>query len=646
MKAGQDEQNQAEENQVKENQVKEKQEKERRRLPKLKNPKKIWKNRKHNKNSHTTEEVLDLEEVQEEQLEEVSRRLITREEQLFRQDPPSEEDEDQLLKDLEALRLQIWMAVNSSFSCSSSVQQEVLRSAVASIQQQEAQDQRWRCSEERVPEWRPQKFLSAHHSLLHNIVDSRLTQALKEDLSAAGGLSSPTKQQVCCLGRRVKEDLLAVERGVKDCYPPHMDILNLYAGLYHQGFSAHLNHLAASGPGPEDCTYLLFWNNYCYPQEILKHGDLDGKIKTACLGSLLQLDHLNKLEDQYLIHKQDQVKLWLNNMLKTEEEAWLKGGAPEILDQYRFSPLAVDCIQVMDNSLTEFRSVIRDERKAQSITAHLESFLGSYRKSLEEFVKGDHSNGGPVVKAQLFCEQQLRDYITGQTGSLSQQQQRCCLDALDALRECGYKTLTASIQTDLKVSLRHLWTPGWLDGSLPVVQSLLDSLQQHLPHLEELEPLCRQAVLCGLHQDVAVQYVKRMMKSRMKSREQQVGGAQQMVDDAQKLSDFFSQQDCSESLWLGDVLRGLAEILQLEDPGSVQLEMVSVARRFPDLSDAHVLALLSVKTGLSAADVRSIRRSVEENRCPGDAVVQTPPFFSRVKVKWINNKMNQMGLKS
>lgn len=62
------------------------------------------------------------------------------------------------------------------------------------------------------------------------------------------------------------------------------------------------------------------------------------------------------------------------------------------------------------------------------------------------------------------------------------------------------------------------------------------------------------------------------------------------------------------------------------------------------LSGAHVSALLSLKIGLSAADTRSIRRSVEENRHGDVSTNYSPPFFSKIKVKWIDNKMNQMGL--
>lgn len=72
--------------------------------------------------------------------------------------------------------------------------------------------------------------------------------------------------QVCRMGKRVKEDLLVVVRTVKDCYPPQMDILNLYAGFYHRSFSARLTELAASGLEPDDCSYLLLWINHYYPQ--------------------------------------------------------------------------------------------------------------------------------------------------------------------------------------------------------------------------------------------------------------------------------------------------------------------------------------------------------------------------------------------
>lgn len=133
-------------------------------------------------------------------MEEVSRKLIIREEQLFSQDSPSEEEEDRLQRDFEALRLQLWMAIHNTFTPtppSSSGKLEVLRSAVVSIQQQEVQDQRWMdCQEDRVPVWRPQKCFSTHNSLLQNIVESRMMKTTEDESGGADGLSSPLKREV------------------------------------------------------------------------------------------------------------------------------------------------------------------------------------------------------------------------------------------------------------------------------------------------------------------------------------------------------------------------------------------------------------------------------------------------------------------
>ena len=40
------------------------------------------------------------------------------------------------------------------------------------------------------------------------------------------------------------------------------------------------------------------------------------------------------------------MKLWLNTALRKEEETWLSGRMPELIDRYYFSPLAIDVIQV------------------------------------------------------------------------------------------------------------------------------------------------------------------------------------------------------------------------------------------------------------------------------------------------------------
>ncbi|XP_014836792.1 PREDICTED: tumor necrosis factor alpha-induced protein 2-like [Poecilia mexicana] len=649
------------------------------RLPKMKIPAKIWRHRKH-KNQHGDDqpdgghEEEEEEQQEEERLDDLSRKLILREEELFTQDGRSEEEEDRLLKDFESLSVQVWMAVHSSFVATATPagRPDVLRSAVDTILQQETQDQRWtERPADSAPVWRPLRWLRTHNLLLQKMVEKQLKDAEENETGDTGQLSSVTKRQVCRLGKRVKEDLLTVAEAVRHCYPSRMDILNIYGGLYHQAFAARLAQLCSSELDLDDCSYLLFWVNHYYPDEILKHKELDG-IKTACLGSLLQPDTLGRLEEQYLSHRQvSHRQVSYRQVSHTDRQVSHRQvnhrqvnhrqvshrqvshrqvshrqvsyrQTPELIDCYYFSPLAIDVIQVVNSSLTEFSCAIKDQNKALRLTIHLENFLSSYRKSVEDLVKVNPSNLHPVLKATLVCEQQLRDYISGQAEGLAEEQKRRCLDTLSALRDCCYQCLTFPLHGKIKVFLSQLWTPPWVDGSLPVVDQLLSFLSQQLADLSDLKPACKQPLVCDLHQDLVAQYMKKTMKTRVKSRQQQVAGSERMVEDAKKMDGFFREQGCGSAPYLSETLCSVAEILRLQDPASIQLEVVDLARRFPDFSGAHVSALLSLKFGLSAADVRSIRASVEENRPLDASANQSPPFFSRVKVKWINNKINQI----
>uniref|UniRef100_A0A096MG53 Tumor necrosis factor, alpha-induced protein 2b n=1 Tax=Poecilia formosa TaxID=48698 RepID=A0A096MG53_POEFO len=571
----------------------------------MKIPAKIWRHRKH-KNQHGDDqpdgghEEEEEEQQEEERLDDLSRKLILREEELFTQDGRSEEEEDRLLKDFESLSVRVWMAIHSSFvtTATPAGRPDVLRSAVDTILQQETQDQRWtERPADSAPVWRPLRWLRTHNLLLQKMVEKQLKDAEENETGDTGQLSSVTKRQVCRLGKRVKEDLLTAAEAVRHCYPSRMDVLNIYGGLYHQAFAARLAQLCSSELDLDDCSYLLFWVNHYYPDEILKHKELDG-IKTACLGSLLQPDTLGRLEEQYL---------------RSTKKTYFPLGT-KIMQNLNINTLNID--QILLNFSGYFI---------------LLCLCCSYRKSVEDLVKVNPSNLHPVLKATLVCEQQLRDYISGQAEGLAEEQKRRCLDTLSALRDCCYQCLTFPLHGKIKVFLSQLWTPPWVDGSLPVVDQLLSFLSQQLADLSDLKPACKQPLVCDLHQDLVAQYMKKTMKTRVKSRQQQVAGSERMVEDAKKMDGFFREQGCGSAPYLSETLCSVAEILRLQDPASVHLEVVDLARRFPDFSGAHVSALLSLKFGLSAADVRSIRASVEENRPLDASANQSPPFFSRVK---------------
>nr|XP_046149046.1 exocyst complex component 3-like protein 2 [Oncorhynchus gorbuscha] len=84
--------------------------------------------------------------------------------------------------------------------------------------------------------------------------------------------------------------------------------------------------------------------------------------------------------------------------------------------------------------------------------------------------------------------------------------------------------------------------------------------------------------------EMMVEYVKRMMKRKMrlKDKEQQEAAAKLLAEDSSKLSTYFTEAG-SKISWLSEVLPKMAEVVRLQDPGSIQLEIVTLARDFPDL---------------------------------------------------------------
>ncbi|XP_071225592.1 tumor necrosis factor alpha-induced protein 2-like isoform X2 [Salvelinus alpinus] len=600
-------------------------------------------------NPPQTEVVLDfMENLKENRLVEACQQLLLREDKLFGQETITveglgqvcnEDDKDTLQKDYETLLLHLWMAVHTTFSSTPSGEHlEILRSAVETITLLEEKDQQWEGRPEgssEAPVWRPHQSRRTHDTLLEKMVESRMRNAAVEEdnisVSSVDSLSTTMKREVCRMGKCLKEDVLRIASDVRDCYPLDFDVCNLYVRLYHQKFSARLTELARSGLDVDDCNYLLCWVNNYYPNDILKHKDLEGHINMESLGALLSEKDLTTLEEQYLLQKESQLRTWFSNALSKEEEGWLSGKSPELIDGYCFCPLAIDIIQAVDGAMREARTILGSEAKAQRILRQLDSFLISYKRSLEEFVKGRRENTQAVVKANLVNIEQFRDFIVRREESIPEETKTSCMSTLADLRDCGYGYFTGPIHEELRVQYHRLWTQTWFTGGQMVLDEVLGTLDRHMQQFTDLKPICMEELLGRLHMEMMVEYVKRMMKRKMrlKNKEQQEAAAKLLAEDSSKLSTYFTEAG-SKISWLSEVLPKMAEVVRLQDPGSIQLEIVTLARDFPDLSWRQISALLSLKANLSTADVRGIKESLEVNRPTVISSNTNPPFFSKI----------------
>lgn len=194
-------------------------------------------------------------------LAEASQQFIEREKYLFSSESSAEmegaikekvciEDEkDGLKKDYETLMDHLTMAVRDSFNMEN---QEILRSAIMAIVQQEEQDMLWEEAVEESPCWRPMRCQEIHDTVLKEVVEVRLQQVNEEESD-----KDVMKSEMVQIGRIIQNDLLQVVDHVQRCYASNFNVCNMYAQLYHEAFSAKLRKLLQFSVTIEDYRFIL-----------------------------------------------------------------------------------------------------------------------------------------------------------------------------------------------------------------------------------------------------------------------------------------------------------------------------------------------------------------------------------------------------
>nr|XP_055042017.1 tumor necrosis factor alpha-induced protein 2-like isoform X2 [Misgurnus anguillicaudatus] len=582
-----------------------------------------------------SETALDLDfngNLEQNRLAEAQKLLVASEERLFGSNKPAraEEEEGELMNNYQCFITHLEMIIKDSFIENN---HERLKSAVTAILQEEAQDKRWEAlAVEKRPSWRLTTFREIHDKQLKDVVEERMKNANEQE-NGADKLSTPLMREVCRLGKQIQKDLLVVVRRLRECYPSDFDICKIYAQLYHQAFSTRLQELTRSNVDIKDCCYILSWIVFNYPNDVLNHKELKGHIDQSSLEPLLPEGTLKILHEQYFLHKEKEVRKWLSNAFGKEFRKWSDGVEPQLMDGVYFSSLDGDIIPLIDSCMKEIKSVFGSESKNEFILCQLDSYLKDYRKNLEEFIKVKQGGAAKTLCANLVTIHQFRDYVQKTESLFPEKTKRSLLCTLADIKTDCQQYFLSRIHTELKPVYRKLWTDAWCHRHDRVLDDLVTALENHFHRLKTLKSVCREELLSELHLAVMVEYVRRMMKKKLKlkKKKHQEEAAEFMCQDSKSICSTFAKAGSDEK-WLSEILPRLSEILRLQDPGSLKLEIVTLARIYPDLSQQHVVAVLKLKSNLSSSDLCGIKDCLLENRDQQDDH-SSPSFFSKVIVK-------------
>ncbi|KAM6969475.1 tumor necrosis factor alpha-induced protein 2 [Tautogolabrus adspersus] len=571
----------------------------------------------------TSEEILQTKAVQ--HLCEASRQLIEREERLFGETMETDslthhaEEVDKLAVDYKNLKSLIFTTLRLSLS-PGEVIVEALTSAVKALNQEVDQDQQWKTGNRPIPAWRHDDLKELHESTLLSLVEDRMDKPV-----------SPLQVDVNSMGRQLKEDLLLVVKVVKRCYPPEQDICNFYAGLYHQTFSSRLSKIADFGLEDKDCTFLLRWVNEYYPQ-ILQKPELSCEIDAEVLGKLLPTKLLKPLEDQFLSKQQEELQTYIVRVLEEAEQKWKNEEEPTREDGCFVSHVGYDIIQLIHGMVSSAATIVGDKHKAQIITSQLKALMQSFQTFHNNVIKQNKPNSQPFIKANLGCIQQFMELLNKKRHLFQDDVQTKCLQILTDMKQSAHTYLLKPVHDVLKPKYSLLGTSDWLNSPV-VFEKLLDSTEKEIQDLQGSIQSCHQELIGQLHQEVTAEYVRRLLKGKvkLKDKEQQHKAYQKIKNNAESLQDLFGKMGSKED-WLNDILTKIAELLKLQDLPAIQMEVVSLGTAFPDLSEKHVSALLKLKTNVSRADRKTVKETLSDYLKEIDNVASRP-FFSKVQVK-------------
>ncbi|XP_047466534.1 tumor necrosis factor alpha-induced protein 2-like [Mugil cephalus] len=575
---------------------------------------------------------------------EASQLLINKEKNLFGNITEEEdlsydkEEEQKLAADYEALEKLVMETVVETLSISLqevddinesvSAHASALTSAVKVIMQEEEQDQMWKTSCQTVPSWRPCNWRKTHDSKLQDLVEERMNSSQTPTANQAEQSSIQTDVQN--MGRQLKEDLLLVVKLVKSCYPPEMDICNFYAKLYHQVFSTRLRTIAESRLDDKDCTFLLRYVNECYPS-IFQDPELASEINVESLGKLLPQELLVPLEKQYLDNQEAELKTLMERIVDNAVEEWKKGEEPKREDGCYVSHVAYDIIQFINDMVKAAKVIVGDLHKAQEITRPVSDSMQRYKVFQEDIIKQNKPNSTVFIKANLSWIKDFRYVLDKKSHLFQEEVQRSCLDVITNMKQSAHMYLLSPVHKNLKTQYQKLGTKDWLNNN--EFDKLLLSIEKELQELQGPNQSCYQELIGQLHQEVTEEYVRRLLKGKvkLKDKEQQQDAYDTLIDDAESLHNLFKKMG-SQNDWLKEILTKIAEVLRLQDIPAIQMEIAELRTAHPDHSEEHIAALLKLKN-LKNQDRENITETALETMEEIPVNPDARNFFSRVPLK-------------
>ncbi|XP_053773730.1 tumor necrosis factor alpha-induced protein 2 isoform X2 [Desmodus rotundus] len=482
---------------------------------------------------------------------------------------------------------------------------ERLRQALAVLAEQEREDRRAEAAgpgPSALAATRPRRWLQLWRRGVAQEAQERLDRPPAADAEGR----SEAERAFLHMGRTMKEDLEAVVERLKPLFPAEFGVVAAYAESYHQYFASQLTAMAQFELLDRDTYLLLVWVQNLYPNDIINSPKLAGQLQGVELGSLLPPRQIRLLEATFLSNEVTSVKELMARALNLESQHWAQDVAPQWLDGHCHSELAIDIIQIISQSQSKAESITADlgVQIKRLLRVELAAFLRSYQRAFDEFLERCRQlrNYRAKVMANINSCWSLRTFM-----EQNWQTPQDLLGYLSELKSHGFDTLLQNLREDLQTLFKRFSHTRWA-ASEQTMENIVRTVENALPEFTGLLDCFREELMELVHRHLVKEYIVQLSKRRLilKTSEQQRQLAGQILANADVIQRFCTENG-SLATWLHQALPTLAEILRLQDPNAIKMEVATYATLYPDFSKGHLSAILAIKGNLSNSEVKSIR---------------------------------------
>ncbi|KAM6202767.1 tumor necrosis factor alpha-induced protein 2 [Rhynchocyon petersi] len=507
---------------------------------------------------------------------------------------------------------------------------ERLRQALAVVAEQEREDERTAAQpgSSALAPTRPRRWMQLWRLGVAQAAEERLGARPPE---SAEGLSE-AERAFLHMGHTMRKDLEAVVERLKPLFPAEFHVVAAYAESYHQYFAAQLAVLAQFELCERDIYMLLFWVQNLYHNDVINSPKLAGELQGLKLGSLLPPRQIRLLEAKFLSNEVAKVKELMDRALDLESKHWAQDLPPQKLDGYCHSELAIDIMQIISQGQDKAENITADlgVQMRQALLVELAVFLRSYQSAFSVFLERcrQKTNYRATVIANINNCLSFRTSMEQKWQTLKDTHSHV-LGPLDKLKSDGFDVLLQNLFSDLKLLFKRFTQTRWAAPE-GILDAILQTVANKLPEFSGLQDCFQEELMGVVHLHLVKEYIIRLCKRRLvlKTAEQQQVLAGHILDNAELIQHFCAEKG-SKADWLDPALPKLAEMIRLQDPSAIKIEVATYATLFPDFSKDHLSAILYIKGNLSSSEVRGIRSILDVSIGPRESAHS---LFSLIKV--------------